>query len=171
MASWLACLLQGLFLNTDGDRLVGRAENGMLWTWDLTRTLGWQSLSTLPWQQTSSSGGGSGGASAAAGGGGCGGAAGYPDGDYCAASGGLGAARGGGSAGVAAELWAQPGEGAGCWLSAASLPEEVKTLLWLCFHPINWLLGQLDIPQPGEGVGRLPFRRQPARSNTLNQRT
>lgn len=33
---------QGLFLTADGDRLLGRASNGFMWTWDLTRTLGWQ---------------------------------------------------------------------------------------------------------------------------------
>ncbi|KAK9823580.1 hypothetical protein WJX72_003975 [[Myrmecia] bisecta] len=32
---------QGLFLDTDGDLLVGRAENGMTWLWDLSTTLGW----------------------------------------------------------------------------------------------------------------------------------
>ncbi len=33
---------QGLFLDTNGDQLVGRAENGFLWLWDLTSTLGWE---------------------------------------------------------------------------------------------------------------------------------
>ncbi|KAK9868483.1 hypothetical protein WJX84_003184 [Apatococcus fuscideae] len=31
---------QALFLDTDGDVLLGRAENGMMWAWDLTVTLG-----------------------------------------------------------------------------------------------------------------------------------
>jgi hypothetical protein len=97
-------VLQGLFLDTDGDRLVGRAENGMLWTWDLTRTLGWQSLAP-PAQQRLGSGGDA--ALDTAG-----------DGAGCRVG-------GGGSCGGAAESWAQPGNGAGCWLSAASLPEEV----------------------------------------------
>ena len=35
-------LVQGLFLDTTGDQLVGRAENGFLWLWDLTSTLGWE---------------------------------------------------------------------------------------------------------------------------------
>ena len=34
--------VQGLFLDTNGDQLVGRAENGFLWLWDLTSTLGWE---------------------------------------------------------------------------------------------------------------------------------
>ena len=38
----VACPLQGLFLDTNGDQLVGRAENGFLWLWDLTSTLGWE---------------------------------------------------------------------------------------------------------------------------------
>ncbi|KAL3146325.1 hypothetical protein ABBQ32_003018 [Trebouxia sp. C0010 RCD-2024] len=33
---------QGLCLSTDGDQLVGRAENGMVWLWDLSSCLGWQ---------------------------------------------------------------------------------------------------------------------------------
>ncbi|KAL3160385.1 hypothetical protein ABBQ32_010710 [Trebouxia sp. C0010 RCD-2024] len=33
---------QGLHLTTDGDNLVGRAENGMIWLWDLSSCLGWQ---------------------------------------------------------------------------------------------------------------------------------
>ncbi|KAL3156911.1 hypothetical protein ABBQ38_001175 [Trebouxia sp. C0009 RCD-2024] len=33
---------QGLYLSTDGDQLVGRAENGMVWLWDLSSCLGWQ---------------------------------------------------------------------------------------------------------------------------------
>ncbi|KAL3156915.1 hypothetical protein ABBQ38_001177 [Trebouxia sp. C0009 RCD-2024] len=33
---------QGLYLSTDGDQLVGRAENGMVWLWDLAGCLGWQ---------------------------------------------------------------------------------------------------------------------------------
>jgi hypothetical protein len=99
-------VLQGLFLDTDGDRLVGRAENGMLWTWDLTRTLGWQSLAP-PAQQRLGSGG-----DAALDTAGIGGAAGYRVGSS--------------DSGVGADVsWAQPGDGAGCWLSAASLPEEV----------------------------------------------
>eukprot|EP00884_Botryococcus_braunii_P020162 jgi/Botrbrau1/682/Bobra.160_2s0006.1 len=32
---------QGLYLDTDGDVLLGRADNGMVWKWDLSRTLGW----------------------------------------------------------------------------------------------------------------------------------
>ena len=96
-------MLQGLFLDTDGDRLVGRAENGMLWTWDLTRTLGWQSLAPLTQQQLGSSGSAT----------------------LDAAGEAAGCRVGGGVVG-AADSWAQPGDGIGCWLSAASLPEEVR---------------------------------------------
>lgn len=41
MAAMMACT-QGLYLTADVDRLLGRAQNGFLWSWDLTRTLGWQ---------------------------------------------------------------------------------------------------------------------------------
>ena len=37
-----APLVQGLFLDNTGDQLIGRAENGFLWMWDLTSTLGWE---------------------------------------------------------------------------------------------------------------------------------
>lgn len=33
---------QGLYLSTDGDQLLGRADNGMMWLWDLSSCLGWQ---------------------------------------------------------------------------------------------------------------------------------
>lgn len=114
---------QGLFLDTDGDRLVGRAENGMLWTWDLSRTLGWQSQATAqrsgslagdfhaPWGSICGSGGGGGG----------GAGSGITSGGSSTGS----AARGG-AAGHGAESWLLPGEGVGCWLTAASLPEETK---------------------------------------------
>lgn len=46
---------QGLFLAANADCLVGRAENGMMWLWDLSVTLGWASGSSAaesvgPWQ-------------------------------------------------------------------------------------------------------------------------
>lgn len=37
----MACT-QGLHLAADAGRLLGRAQNGFLWSWDLSRTLGWQ---------------------------------------------------------------------------------------------------------------------------------
>ena len=97
-------MLQGLFLDTDGDRLVGRAENGMLWIWDLTRTLGWQSLAPPTQAQRSGS----------------------DDVAALNAAAGTIAYRVGGGVSGAAASWAQPGDGAGCWLSAVSLPEEVR---------------------------------------------
>lgn len=46
---------QGLFLAANADCLVGRAENGMMWLWDLSVTLGWSSGASAaeavgPWQ-------------------------------------------------------------------------------------------------------------------------
>lgn len=32
---------QGLFLDTNGDQLIGRAENGFMWLWDMSAALGW----------------------------------------------------------------------------------------------------------------------------------
>lgn len=143
LAAVKVCIvLQGLFLDTDGDRLVGRAENGMLWTWDLSRTLGWQSQAaaqrsgslgsdpSAPWGGGGSCGGGRGG----------GGGSGVDNGIF----------GGSGSAGFTAESWLLPGEGVGCWLTTASLPEEVhphlsgrKTSclpgqLWTCTE--SWLI-------------------------------
>ncbi len=40
---------------------MGRAENGMLWTWDLSRTLGWQGGSGSTGGGSGITGGGSGG--------------------------------------------------------------------------------------------------------------
>lgn len=34
-------LTQALFLTTNGDQLLGRAENGFMWLWDLSAALGW----------------------------------------------------------------------------------------------------------------------------------
>ena len=81
----------------------------MLWTWDLTRTLGWQSLAPPAQQRLGS------GSDAVLDTATTGGAAGYR----------VATSDSGVSAGVS---WAQPGDGMGCWLSAASLPEEVRRI-------------------------------------------
>lgn len=132
-------MLQGLFLDTDGDRLVGRAENGMLWTWDLTRTLGWQSLAPPAQPQRSGS----------------------DDGAALSAAAGADGYRVGGGINGAAQSWAQPGDGMGCWLSAASLPEEVRqdyvpiscTLVFSCrsfgsSSPLSAVLRVLSAAEP-----------------------
>ncbi|KAK9801856.1 hypothetical protein WJX73_002109 [Symbiochloris irregularis] len=41
------CAHQGLCLQNDGDTLIGRADNGMLWMWDLSACLGWAKCDTL----------------------------------------------------------------------------------------------------------------------------
>lgn len=37
---------QGMWLDTNGDYLIGRSETGALWLWDLSKTLGWASGET-----------------------------------------------------------------------------------------------------------------------------
>ncbi len=94
----------------------------MLWTWDLTRTLGWQSLAPPARQRLGSADSASLHAAGSA--------------DYGV----------GNSISGAAESWAQPGNGTGCWLSTASLPEEVrKEVLWRVYRPCY----QADAWAPG----------------------
>ena len=104
---------QGLYLTAHGDRLLGRAENGFLWAWDLSRTLGWEAFRPAAAVDLSTFCG----AGLELRQGGCGGAASPAD-----SVGSLGAvnaevcARGGPRA-ARKPAWCERGEGEGSWLS------------------------------------------------------
>lgn len=105
--------MQGLYLTAHGDRLMGRADNGFLWSWDLSRTLGWDAFRPTAAVDLSTFCG----AGLDLRQGGCGGAALPAD-----SAGSLGAVnagvRGSGGATTARKpAWSARGEGDGSWLS------------------------------------------------------